>query len=83
MAAIGVGGGSWKVSQHGDAGSGFLVATGTCMLARLLLSAAGAFAAATRGPVVTYAYLVGLGAGYFPVQVLQMRWFLKRDRARS
>jgi hypothetical protein len=80
MSVVGVAGGAWLVRRHGAPGSGFLLAMGTCMLARLALAAAGAFAAAAVGMPEVHAYLIGLGAGYVPLQVVEMNWLWRRDR---
>jgi hypothetical protein len=50
------------------------------MLARLALAAAGAIAVAGREQPEVYAYLLGLGVGYFPLQAYEMNWFLRRNR---
>ncbi len=80
MAVVGVAGGAWAVSHHGDPAPGFLVAVGTCMLLRLVFAAAGAVAASTVETEALYAFLIGLGAGYVPTQVFEMSWFLKRSK---
>ena len=82
-AAIGIAGGVWLVRMHGRPDVSFLKAVTTCMLARLFFGAAGALAAALSGEATAYAYLIGLVAGYLPVQVLEMNWFWQLDRARS
>jgi hypothetical protein len=80
MAVVGLSGGAWTVARHGSPAAGFLLAAGTCMLARLILLAAGAFAAKPQGMEAVYAYLIGFGAAYLPIQVFEMRWFLRRNR---
>ncbi len=80
MALVGVAGGAWTVSVHGDPRPGFLAAVGTCMLLRLVFAAAGALAASTANTEALYAFLIGLGAGYVPLQVFEMSWFLRRNR---
>ena len=80
MSALGLAAGMRLTSVHGDPGPRFLAAMGACILARLGLAAAGAIAVAGRGEAEMYAYLVGLGAGYFPLQAYEMKWFLLRDR---
>jgi len=80
MSVVGVAGGWWLVARHGSAAAAFLRAMGICMLARLVVAAAGAFGARAVGAAPAYAYLAGLAAGYLPVQALEMVWFLRRDR---
>jgi hypothetical protein len=76
-AAAGVGGGAWAVSKHGTPGSGFLVALGVCMLARLILFVAGPLAAAPLGMKAVWACVAGLFAGYLPAQATEVIWFAK------
>jgi len=83
MSVVGIAGGAWAVERHGSTGPGFPIAVATCILARLVLAAVGAGAAATRGMGAVYAFLAGLGASYFPIQVFEMNWFLKRNRLQS
>jgi hypothetical protein len=82
-AAIGIGGGAWLIRTHGRPDTNFLKAVTACMLARLFFGAAGALAATSIGDMAAYAYVVGLVAGYFPVQVLEMSWFWQHARVRS
>ena len=42
--------------KHGSPGSGFLIALGTCMLARLFASVAGALVAAASGTDAVWAF---------------------------
>jgi hypothetical protein len=81
-ASVGVAGGAWTVARHGTGGGGFTAALAACILARLLLGAAGAFAAATSGMASAHAFLVGLAAAYVPVRVFEMVWFLQRNPGR-
>ena len=83
MAATGLAGGVWMTRTHGRQGSGFLVALGTCMLARLFASVAGALAAAASGTHAVWAFLAGLCAGYVPLQVFEVGWFIRKSRNRS
>jgi len=80
MAVTGLAGGIWIVNKHGKQGSGFLVALGTCMLARLFASAAGAFGAALQGMEAVWAYIAGLSAGYLPLQLFEIWWFVRSAR---
>lgn len=80
MAGTGMAGGVWLVLKHGKQGSGFLVALGTCMLARLFASAAGAFGAAQQGMEAVWPYIVGLIAGYVPLQLFELWWFVRVAR---
>lgn len=78
MTVVGVVGGGFMVLEHGRATPGFIVALGTCMLARLIVSAAGAFAAVSAGGPAVRAYVTGLGVGYVPLQVFETVWFMRR-----
>jgi hypothetical protein len=80
MAVTGLAGGVWLVIKHGKHGSGFLVALGTCMLARLFASAAGAFGAAQQGMEAVWPYIVGLISGYLPLQMFELWWFVRIAR---
>lgn len=80
MALTGVAGGAWMTARHGQPNSRFLVALGTCMLARLFGAAAGAAAAVLNGSVATTSYLIGLGAAFVALQVLEIGWFLRKAR---
>lgn len=83
MALTGLAGGVWMARTHGRQGSGFLVALGTCMLARLFGSVGGALAAAARGTEAVWPYLAGLCAGYVPLQLFEIGWFLRLSKVRS
>lgn len=83
MVLTGMVGGVWMARTHGRQGAGFLVALGTCMLARLFGSVGGALAAATRGTEAVWPYLAGLCAGYVPLQLFEIGWFLRLSRMRS
>jgi len=80
MAVIGVAGGMWLNHKHGKPGAGFLIALGTCMLARLIVAAGGVIVALSRQPDLFWPYLAGLGAGYLPLQVFESVWFARRAR---
>jgi len=82
MAVTGVAGGAWMDRKHGLQGAGFLVALGTCMLARLFAAVAGAAGAAMNGMDAVWPYLVGLGVGYVPLQLFETGWFIRRARVR-
>lgn len=83
MAVSGVGAGVWMARVHGRPGTGFLLALGTGMLARLFGAAAGALWAAQHGVEAVWAYLAGLSAGYLPLQAFESVWFLRRTRGRG
>ena len=80
MVLIGVAGGAWLAALHGSSGPRFLVAMGTCMLARLFGAAAGALAAGMHGTRAVLPYLAGLGAGYVPLQLFEIGWFMRRAK---
>jgi len=69
--------------KHGGEGAGFLVALGTCMLARLFASVAGAAGAALSGMDAVWPYVVGLTAGYLPLQMFELYWFIRRARLQA
>jgi hypothetical protein len=75
MAVIGVAGGSWMSAVHGRPGSAFLAALVSCMLTRLAVLGLGAWAATPIGISAAWPYVVGLGAGYIPLQLFEARWF--------
>ncbi len=82
MTAIGIGGGAWLVAAHGTRGWNFIAALSACMLARLVALAAGAIGAAVQGQEVVWPNLIGLGAGYLPLQLFEVGWFLKSTKNR-
>jgi hypothetical protein len=83
MAVTGLAGGVWMLRKHGGKGAGFLVALGTCMLARLFASVAGAAGAAMGGMEAVWPYVVGLAAGYLPLQLFELYWFIRRARLQA
>jgi hypothetical protein len=83
MAVTGVIGGSSMAALHGKPGSAFLGAVLGCMLARLVGSALGAWAAIPTGIEAARPYVVGLGVGFVPLQVFEARWFLHRAHRRK
>ena len=80
MTVTGVIGGSWMAALHGRPGSAFVGAVLGCMLARLVGSALGAWAATPIGIEAARPYVVGLGVGYVPLQIFEAKWFLARSR---
>ena len=82
-AVTGVAGGAWMARLHGRQGSGFLVALGTCMLARLVASVGGALGAAVIGRPAVWPYILGLCVGYVPLQLFEIGWFLRWARIRD
>ena len=83
MALAGVVGAVWAAAVHGRPGSGFLLALGTCMLARLFGAALGAWGAARHGMEAVWPYLGGLAVGYVPLQLFELTWFLRKARERT
>jgi hypothetical protein len=79
----GVGFGARLVSLHGTPGSGFMVALGTCILARLFAFAGGAAWAVSRSYEEAIAFLAGLVIGYVPTQVFELVWFASRTKDRN
>ncbi len=80
MTVTGVVGGSWMAALHGRPGSAFVGAVLGCMLARLVGSALGAWAATPTGIEAARPYVLGLGVGYVPLQIFEAKWFLARSR---
>ena len=80
MALFGLVGGLWMTTVHGRDGADFLVALGTCMLARLAVAASGAFFAARAGMEAVWPYLAGLAVGFISMQVLEVGWFLRKAK---
>jgi hypothetical protein len=78
MAGTAVIGGAWTAARHGTSGAGFLVALQTCILARLALAVGGAVVAMLSAEGAIRAYLVGLVAGFVPLQVFEVVWFFRR-----
>ena len=72
--------GARLVSLHGTEGAGFLVALGTCTLARLFAFAGGLGWAWSRGTGEALAFLVGLVAGYLPTQLFEVIWFSRQTK---
>ena len=80
MTVIGVLSGAGLVRFHGQAAHGFFVVIGAALLVRLVSSAVGAWGAATAGERAIGPYLTGLAAGYLPLQLLELGFFLRRTR---
>ena len=81
MAAVGVAGVIWTGWSHGKAGTGFIAAVAMCMLARLFLAAAGAWGATRQGMETVWPYILGLAAGYLPLQAYELNWFLSKPHS--
>lgn len=75
MSAIGVAGGVVMAAVHGKPGPTFLAALVGSMLARLIAAALGAWAASFIGCKAAWPYVLGLGAGYVPLQLFEVVWF--------
>lgn len=80
VALTAVVGGSWIANRHGRAGTGFLLALQSCMLARLALAAGGAFVAWKAGDDAVRAFLIGLVVGFLPLQTFEIVWFYRRTQ---
>jgi hypothetical protein len=78
---LGAGCGARLVALHGTRGAGFLVAHGTCTLARLFAFAGGVGWALSRSSDDALAFIAGLLAGYLPTQVFELVWFARRTKA--
>jgi len=82
-ASLGAVCGARLVSLHGTRGAGFLVAHGTCTLARLFAFAGGVGWAMTRSTNEAVAFIAGLVAGYLPTQVFELVWFARQTKGRK
>jgi hypothetical protein len=82
MAVPGIAGGSWLAREHGRPGSRFLWALATGFVTRLVLVAIAAFLAAKAGDGAGTALLAGLAAGFVPLMIFEMIWFLRARGAR-
>jgi hypothetical protein len=80
-AVPGLAAGAFLVRQHGRPGAGFVVALGAGMIARLLLGAAVASAAAWSDHAARTAAVAGLAAGFLPVMLFESLWFARSQAA--
>lgn len=72
--------GARLVTLHGRPGSAFLIAHGSCILARLFAFAGGTAWAASHSKEEAWAFLVGVAAAYLPIQILELVWFARRTK---
>jgi hypothetical protein len=82
MAVPGIVAGSWLAREHGRPASRFVLALATGFVTRLVLVAIAAFLAAKAGEGAGTALLAGLAAGFVPLMVFEMIWFLRARGAR-
>jgi hypothetical protein len=75
MALPGIASGLWLVRAHGRPGGGFVIGLASGFVARLVLTAVGAFFAARAGDGAPIALLTGLAAGFVPMFLWEMVWF--------
>jgi hypothetical protein len=80
MTIPGIAGGAWLAREHGRSAKRFLVALASGFVTRLILAAFSAFFAARAGNGAGTALLAGLAAGFVPLMIFEMVWFV---RARS
>jgi hypothetical protein len=83
MAAIGLASGAGLAAAYGRTGTGFLVAIVAGILSRLAATLGGALAAARAGRGALSAFLVGLGAGFVPLEVYEAIFFYRAGRRRT
>jgi hypothetical protein len=83
MALPGILGGAWLAREHGRPGSRFLSALATGFVTRLVLVAVAAFYAAKAGEGAGTALLAGLAAGFVPLMIFEMVWFLRARGTRQ
>ena len=80
MVLVGVFGGSWTATLLGSQGVRFFVALIACMLARLTLSLGGVFLVVMFGRESLLFYLLGLAAGFLPIQIFESLWISRRAK---
>lgn len=79
MTALGLAAGAWLTTLHGRASRTFVVALLSGMLARLVMALGGfGFALVGVGRGAAWAWIVGLAAGYVPLQLFETVWFIRR-----
>jgi hypothetical protein len=81
MAVPGLVGGTWLAREHGRSASRFLIALATGFVTRLVLAGLAAFFAARADAGVPL--LAGLAAGFVPLTIFEMVWFLRARGAQS
>jgi uncharacterized ion transporter superfamily protein YfcC len=77
MTVPGIAGGAWLAREHGRSVTRFLVALVTGFVTRLFLAALAAFFAAGAGNGAGTALLAGLAAGFVPLMIFEMVWFVR------
>jgi hypothetical protein len=77
MAAPGIAGGLWLTREHGRSAKRFLVALATGFVTRVGLAALAAVLAARAGNGAGTALLAGLAAGFVPLMIFEMIWFVR------
>jgi hypothetical protein len=77
MALPGIAGGAWLAREHGRSAARFLAALATGFITRLVLAALAAFFAARAGDGAGTALLSGLAAGFVPLMIFEMTWFVR------
>jgi len=81
MAVPGIVGGAWLAREHGRSAQRFLVALATGFITRLVLAALAAFSAGKADAGA--ALIAGLAAGFVPLTLFEMVWFLRARGAQS
>jgi len=81
MAAPGIAGGAWLVREHGRSATRFVVALAAGFATRLILAGAAAFFAAKADAGLPL--IAGLAAGFVPLTIFEMVWFLRARGAQS
>lgn len=81
MAVPGIAGGTWLVREHGRSATRFLLALATGFATRLVLAGVAAFFAAKADAGVPL--IAGLAAGFVPLTIFEMVWFLHARDAQS
>jgi hypothetical protein len=83
LAVVGVADGVWLNHRYGKPGTGFLTALVVGVLARLVLVGAGTALALRSGGDAPWAFLAGVAAGFVPIQVFEVFWFVRSAKASS
>ncbi len=72
--------GTWLARRHGTPGTGFVVAMGTGILVRFVTVLGSLAFVLNRGGGLQRPWLAGLVAGYVPLQLFELAWFVRRGR---
>lgn len=77
VAVAGIAGGAWLAEAHGRMNRSFFLAFALGMAGRSVAVIASVLCALTASADAWKPCLAGLAAGYFPLQVFEIGWFLR------